>query len=80
MYRGDKDIKSKKDTHSDLRDCVLSEGQILDQNIQTSILLIQKLPDPPTERHRQSQSQSIRDTDRWSETQAGVQRDRKVSR
>lgn len=43
---------------SHLRDGVLSEGQILNQNIQPAILLIKKLPDPPTEKESQ-----VRETD-----------------
>lgn len=47
---------------SNVRDSILCERQILNQNVQTSIFLIQKLSDPPTERQKNKNSDDNNDT------------------
>ena len=61
--------------HSDLRDGILSEGQILNQNIQTSILLVQKLSDPPTSTETDRQ---VTERGREGETGQRGQRERET--
>lgn len=48
IFNYSNDKKHEKKVH--LRDGILSEGQILDKNVQTLIFFIQKLPHPPTQR------------------------------
>lgn len=50
LLKGAKNVQPQKHKKSNLRDCVLSEGQILDKNIQTLIFFVQELPYPPARR------------------------------